>query len=230
MSQPGNQQWSQQPQYPPHYNVYGQQPSSYGQQQPPLPGPPVLPPTAQAPLPPRPAPKKRKKWPFIVGGIVVLFVIIGIAGQGGSNSGTDTTAAQSPAAAAAPAGNSQPAGGQAPAEPPPAAPAAPAAADEGTDEITYEVTGEGVSKANNITYVKDKNFGQQQENGAKLPWKKTIKMENGLFDAQPTSLVAQSGSGGAGSITCRILKNGQEVTSSTSSGAYAVVTCSGGIG
>jgi MmpS family membrane protein len=211
MSQPGNpEQWGQ-----PHYNPYGQQPNQYGQRPP---GPPVPPTTAHVPPPPRPAPKKRKKWPFIVGGIVVLFVIIGVTGQGGGD--TSTTAA--------PVGNPQPAGGGE--VPAPAAPAAPAAADDGTDEITYEVTGEGVSKANNITYVKDKNFGQQQENGAKLPWKKTIKMENGLFDAQPTSLVAQSGSGGSGSITCRILKNGQEVTSSTSSGAYAVVTCSGGIG
>lgn len=30
-------------------------------------------------------------------------------------------------------------------------------------------------------------------------------------------------------LTCRILRNGEEVTSSTSSGPYAVVTCSGGL-
>jgi hypothetical protein len=83
------------------------------------------------------------------------------------------------------------------------------------------------AKANNITYVKDKNLGQQQANAVKLPWRKDVTIEsNGLF--RPLSLVAQSASGGNGSITCRILDaQGQEITSSTSSGPYAVVTCSG---
>jgi hypothetical protein len=143
--------------------------------------------------------------------VVLLLVIIGMAnGGGGSEPATSTAAAPTATLPSA------------------AAPAQPA--ESATDTITYEVTGDGVAKANNITYVKDSNFGQQQDNGAKLPWSKTIEFENGLFDAQPTSLVAQSGSGGSGSITCRILRNGQEVTSSTSSGPYAVVTCSGGIG
>jgi hypothetical protein len=94
------------------------------------------------------------------------------------------------------------------------------------DTITYEVTGDRVTKAS-ITYVKDANFGQQQENSAKLPWTKTVEIESGGL-GQLTSLVAQSSSGGSGSITCRILDGaGQEITSSTSSGPYAVVTCAG---
>jgi hypothetical protein len=156
-------------------------------------------------------PRRRKKWPFIVGGILALFVIIGIANGGGNQ--PSTTPAGAPTAASAPSA---------------AAPAAPA--DSGTDTITYEVTGDSVSEAGTITYVKDSNFGMQQENSTNLPWKKDVEMESGLFDVQPMTLTAQSGSGGSGSITCRILKNGEEVTSSTSSGPYAVVTCSGGLG
>lgn len=167
--------------------------------------------------PPAPAPRKpkRKKWPFVVGGIVLLFIIIGISNGGNSETAT---------APAAPLASKQ----STSAAERPAVPA-PAVQEEKPDQdtITYEVTGKGVSKANNITYVKDSKFSQQQANNVKLPFTKDVQLDNGLFDYQPMSLVAQSGSGGNGEITCRILKNGQELTSSTSSGPYAVVTCSG---
>ena len=164
---------------------------------------------------------QRCAWPWIVLGVFVLIVII----AGVSGGGDKTTPAAAPTAD--PTSATQPAPAAPAAQPAPVAPAAPA--DDGKDDITYEVTGEGVTKANNITYVKDSNFGQQQENAAKLPWSKKVQFDSGMFTAQPLSLVAQSGSGGGGSITCRILRNGEEVTSSTSSGPYAVVTCSGGM-
>lgn len=109
----------------------------------------------------------------------------------------------------------------------PAAPAAAAPVDTaGGDVITYEVTGSGT--AGTVTYVKDTNMGMEQVNGTDLPWRKEVTFDDGgAFSFQPLSLVAQSGSGGNKEITCRILRNGQEVTSSTSSGPYAVVTCSG---
>lgn len=100
---------------------------------------------------------------------------------------------------------------------------APAAA--GGDVITYEVTGSGT--AGNITYVKDDKMGMEQVNGTSLPWTKDVTFDAGVLTFQPLSLVAQSGSGGNGEITCRILRNGEEITSSTSSGPYAVVSCSG---
>lgn len=125
-----------------------------------------------------------------------------------------------------------------PTTPPTAAPAAPAvtapesdavasapAASTGGDVITYEVTGSGT--AGNITYVKDDKMGMEQVNGTSLPWTKEVTFDSGVFTIQPLSLVAQSGSGGNGEITCRILRNGEEITSSTSSGPYAVVSCSG---
>jgi Mycobacterium membrane protein len=110
-----------------------------------------------------------------------------------------------------------------------AAPTEPSAANEASPTaepsiqvITYEVT--GVARAGNITYIKDNSFGQEQANNVKLPWSKNI-----TFDASESfkvlSLVAQSASGGNGSIRCRILRDGIELTSSTSSGPYAVVSC-----
>jgi Mycobacterium membrane protein len=155
---------------------------------------------------PPPSEPTRRRWPWAVGGIVLLLVI-GVAAGG------QTTA---PTTAPSTAGELA------------QAPAAPDTAGEpSVDVITYEVIGDSVDEADNITYIKDENFGQQQENGASLPWKKEIEFESGLF-VQPLSLVAVSGSGGSGSITCRILRNGEEVTSSTSSGPYALVSCSGG--
>jgi Mycobacterium membrane protein len=92
--------------------------------------------------------------------------------------------------------------------------------------VTYEVTGEGVSTANNITYTKDVNLGQEQATGQPLPWKKDIQFGEGLF--KPLSIVAQAGDG-TGTITCRILVDGAEVTKSTSQGQFAVVSCSGDV-
>jgi len=105
----------------------------------------------------------------------------------------------------------------------PAAAAAPVEAGAG-DVITYEVSGTG--GAGSITYMKDENFGQEQANGVALPWTKDITFDSGVLSFQPLSLVAQSDSGGSDEITCRILRNGEEITSSTSSGPYAVVSCS----
>ncbi|MEV1294979.1 MmpS family transport accessory protein [Pseudonocardia sp. NPDC049635] len=105
----------------------------------------------------------------------------------------------------------------------PAAPAAPVES-AGGDVITYEVTGSG--SAGSVTYIKDENFGQEQANGVALPWSTDVTFDGGAPAFQPLSLVAQSGSGGSDEITCRILRNGEELTSSTSSGPYAVVSCS----
>lgn len=149
--------------------------------------------------PPAQPPKKRRKWPFVLGGLVVLGVIIGVSSGGGDPAPAATASAPKVET--------------------------PAVQQSGTDVITYEVTGKGT--AGNITYVKDSNMGMQQANGVDLPWKKDVSMDGGAFTFQPLTLSAQSGSGGGGDISCRILRNGEEVTSSTSSGPYAVVTCSG---
>lgn len=103
--------------------------------------------------------------------------------------------------------------------------AASAPATTGGDVITYEVSGSGT--AGNITYVKDDTMGMEQVNGTSLPWTKDVTFDAGVLTFQPLSLMAQSGSGGSREISCRILRNGAEITSSTSSGPYAVVSCNG---
>jgi hypothetical protein len=62
--------------------------------------------------------------------------------------------------------------------------------------------------------------------GAELPFRKELRWEDEVSQFSGLSLVAQNG-GRSGDITCRILVDGVEVASSTSSGQYAVVTCSG---
>jgi len=170
--------------------------------------------------PPAGRPAKKRKWPWIVGGLIVLGVI------GSAIGGNSEPAPPAPAPAGAPAQPAPAPAPEAPAAAPPAAPAAPVAP-AGEDVIRYEVVGDGVDEVTTISYVADENFSQQQANGESLPWSTEITLPNGLFDYQALSLVAQSGSGDGGEITCRILRNGEVVVESTSSGAYAVVTCSG---
>lgn len=167
--------------------------------------------------------KKRRRWPWVIGAVVVLFVVIAAVNAGKDKAPTATEADQTiTPAAAAPAPTLLAATEQGG----PAAPAPAAAAPAGDpDQITYEVIGDGVSKANNITYIKDDHMGQQQANGVKLPWTKTVTIPDTGF--RPLSLVAQSGSAGNGKITCRVKDGtGKVLTESTSEGQYAVVTCS----
>lgn len=93
--------------------------------------------------------------------------------------------------------------------------------------VRYEVVGDGVATAS-VTYVADENFSQQQANGAALPWSADVAFPDaGVLGVQPLVLTAQSQSQTGGEITCTILRDGVVVTSSTSSGPFAVVTCSG---
>ena len=166
-------------------------------------GPPAQPPT----------PKKRRKWPWIVGAIVLLLVVIGVANGGDKTPTAPTTATGSTGAAQAPA--------------PPDGAAPPAAAPEADDSaagsvVVYEVIGKGTSS---VTYMKE-GFAQEQQTAAKLPFKKELRFKDKVGSFAPLSLVAQNGSGG-GDITCRITVDGEVVGESTSSGQYAVVTCNG---
>lgn len=154
--------------------------------------------------------RRRTRRILIAFGVVLgLFILIGALNR--PDSSTPAVADQAPAAAPAAAD-------------PAAAPAAPAA----SDSITYEVTGGGAAiSATSVTYVADQNLGQEQVNGSvELPWSKMVTIPDNGF--RPLSIVAQSGSQNRGaSITCRILDGaGNELASNTSTGPYAVVTCS----
>lgn len=158
---------------------------------------PPRPPHGQHYAPPAVAPRRRRKWPFVVGGIVLLLVLVGIAG-----------------------------GNNAPAPTAPAAPAASAAAEPGADatsgtSVVYEVTGKGTAS---VTYSKE-GFSQEQQNGVRLPYRKEL-MFSAAPVTPALTVVAQHSTGG-GDITCRITVDGTVVGESTSSGQYAVVTCNG---
>jgi hypothetical protein len=142
--------------------------------------------------------KKRKKWPFVLGAIALLFVIIAVSN--GGNSGSTSTATD------------------------PAAPAAGANAPAAAEGITYEVTTANGKGTASVTYTSDKNFNQSQENGAKLPWKKTVDLGGGFFTG--ASLVAQAGQG-VESISCKVSDGDRVISENTSTGQFAVVTCSG---
>lgn len=60
------------------------------------------------PVAPAPAKKKSRKWPWIVGGIVAVFVIVAVAG-GGDKDTSDSAAGGAPAAPAAPGAPAAPA-------------------------------------------------------------------------------------------------------------------------
>lgn len=144
--------------------------------------------------------KRRKKWPFVLGGIVLLIIIIAMASNGGDSGSTGNTTA------------------------PVAAP--PAQSEAADDLVTYEVTGEGVSKANNISFSNGSPGSISQANSESLPWSKGVKESSGLMGFY--TVTAQSGSQSAGgSITCRIKKGDEVLAENTSSGPFAVVSCNG---
>jgi hypothetical protein len=103
-----------------------------------------------------------------------------------------------------------------------ATPGAPAAS--ATSDTTYEVTAEGGETAM-VTYTSDDSFNISQENGVALPWTKTVDLGSGILDGGGGSLQAQ-GDGSADSITCRVVRDGEVVSENTSTGQFAVVTCS----
>lgn len=149
------------------------------------------------PQPGQPA-TKRKKWPLLLGGLVLLIIIIAVASQGGGDSSPTATGT----------------------DPNPATQAADTA--DGT-LVMYEVT--GPAKATNVTYTKE-GFQMEQVANPTLPFRKELTFTDTVTGFSGLSLVAQNGQA-SGDITCRILVDGKEVANSTSSGAYAVVSCTG---
>ncbi len=89
------------------------------------------------------------------------------------------------------------------------------------DQVTYSITASESGSAL-ITYSEDANFNISQENGAELPWTKELTIPAGSF--RILSLSAQNS--GGGDISCSISVGGQVVDTATSSGDYAIVTCS----
>lgn len=159
----------------------------------------------QPPQPP--ARKKHKKWPWIVGAVALLFLIMAVFGGGETPPTTPAAGVGQPSSAA------------------PAAPSEDASASEapagGSGTVVYEVTGEG--RATNVTYSSNGSGGQSQRTNVRLPFRDEIQAEEffGFY-----SVVAQNGQSG-GTITCKITKDGEVIGEGESEGAFAVVTCNG---
>lgn len=90
---------------------------------------------------------------------------------------------------------------------------------DGLHTVVYTVTGPSSAL---ITYSTPS--GQEQDNGADLPWKKKFKAKGGEF----LSVSAQNS--GSGTITCEITVDGKVVKRARSKGSYAVVSCDSMLG
>ena len=78
-----------------------------------------------------------------------------------------------------------------------------------------------------VTYTSDDSFNISQENGAALPWTKTVDLGSGILGGGAGASLQAQGDGSADSITCRVTHDGEVVSENTSTGQFAVVTCSG---
>ncbi|MGN6197907.1 MmpS family transport accessory protein [Humibacter sp.] len=96
-----------------------------------------------------------------------------------------------------------------------------------TVDVTYEVTSDAAT-AQSISYftINNGQSGQEQANGAPLPWSKDLQLkQNGVLDFSTMSLTAQAAQD-ATTITCTIKVNGVVKSTQTSTGSFAVVSCS----
>jgi Mycobacterium membrane protein len=85
--------------------------------------------------------------------------------------------------------------------------------------VVYEVTGDGPA---NVTYVYDARGGTEQIGRADLPWRVETNMGENAFVA--TVLAIRVGAT-KGTLTCRLLVDGVEVSTRSSEGRFAAVTC-----
>lgn len=95
-------------------------------------------------------------------------------------------------------------------------------------DLVYEVTSDSPTAAN-VTYstYTDEEEGTQQATDPALPFSTTLEVERGgTFDFNIFSLTAQA-SQDATTITCKITLDGQVISENTSTGSFAVASCTG---
>lgn len=90
--------------------------------------------------------------------------------------------------------------------------------------VIYKV--DGTARTADITYATPSGTSQQQ--GVDVPLRKKSDSSEGIevsmFRGDHLYISAQNN--GSGTITCHILVDGREVASNTSSGEYAIASCS----
>lgn len=87
-------------------------------------------------------------------------------------------------------------------------------------KIVYKVTGNG-SESNIITYSPPGQSSPEQASNAHLPWSMSWP-DNNLGGFEYVSAQDENGT----SISCAIIEDGEVLQSQTSTGQYAIVTCS----
>lgn len=91
----------------------------------------------------------------------------------------------------------------------------------GTQLLTYQA--ESSTGTVDVTYA-SAGGSTASETGRPSPWTRDVQADDfGFFSV---SLPFDSGDSGAGSMTCRILKDAQVVAEQTATGEYASVSCS----
>jgi hypothetical protein len=170
---------------------------------------------------PAPAPKKRRRWPWItVGAVVVVIVVAAITGNSGNKSTGNSAPSAGTPTATAPANSpaQQPAAQPTTTTVAPAPPPAPV-----QDTIVYTITG---GHAGNITYIQPGESFQESQitDRTKLPWSKTWTLDPSGYEQFGLTIEAQNS--GGGTIGCSITVDGKVIAQNSSSGEYAVVTCS----
>jgi hypothetical protein len=91
------------------------------------------------------------------------------------------------------------------------------------DTIVYTITG---GHAGNITYIQPGESFQESQitDRTKLPWSKTWTLDPSGYEQFGLTIEAQNS--GGGTIGCSITVDGKVIAQNSSSGEYAVVTCS----
>jgi|SRR5919199_3511148 hypothetical protein len=88
--------------------------------------------------------------------------------------------------------------------------------------ITYQV--EGTAESVLVTYTNEQNGMQQEE--ISLPWEKNLPS----MGFGKSVVLTATNRGGAGTITCKIIRDGNEWRNLTSTAAYGTATCNGIVG
>jgi len=140
------------------------------------------------------------KWFAIIAGIIVVLIIViaAISAAGGGNNDSTSDSSQP--------GNSE---------------SKDADEQQNGSTVKFEVeTADGSNVSVTYTSAGD-GASQAQDNATASPWSKEIQVDkHGMLNV---NVLAQQE--GSGDVTCRILVDGEEVNSNTSSGPYSIATC-----